>query len=121
MANIIINDILDELREENNRLFNENKRINELLDNYRKCLTFIEIKSFDLQNVCKCSENSRNQMIIEYIKTAANIYLRTPFNQKPYYVQKSRLENMDKTQDFVTNSKQKFNQLIDNYREKIRY
>ena len=118
MAKIIINDILDELREENNRLFNENKRINELLDNYRKCLLLIKNKLNDLQNVCKCSENSRNQMIIDYTKTAANLYIKTPFNQKPNYGNKSSLEDMNTTQEF-THSKGKFNQLIDNYQRKL--
>ena len=35
MANIIINDILDELREENKRLIEENKVIYSLLKKYR--------------------------------------------------------------------------------------
>ena len=36
MANIVLNDILDELREENNRLFNENNLIYDLLEEIPK-------------------------------------------------------------------------------------
>ena len=108
MANIIINDILNELREENNRLFNENKRINELLDNYRKCLLLIKNNLNDLQNVCKCSENSKNQILYESIKIKLNYFLKTSDNnqesnnENKFKVEDKEPEDMDTTQDFVT-------------------
>ena len=64
MANIVLNDILYELREENNRLFNENKRFNEiyyLLEKYRKF-------SLDLQNICVCYQKSNNDLIIKSLE-----------------------------------------------------
>ena len=104
MDNIIINDILDELREENNRLFNENKRINELLDNYRKCLLLIKNKLNDLQNVCKCSENSENQIIIEKLKINLNFCLRINDNNQ-------ESNDVNTLQDFGTNSDVNENQM----------
>ena len=64
---ILVNDIFDELREENNRLINElcfEKNINNILENFRNY-------SLIIRNNCKCDQNidifdKLNQLEIEY-------------------------------------------------------
>ena len=68
-----------------------------MLDNYRKCLLLIKNNSNDLQNVCKCSENSENQIIYESIKINLDYCLQTDVNNQ-------ESSDVNTIQDFGTNS-----------------
>ena len=93
-----------------------------MLDNYRKCLLLIKNNLNDLQNVCKCSENSENQTIIEKLKINLNFCLRINDNNQESNDVKSELqdevpEDIDINEEFESYSEEEYNPMNDNYEE----
>ena len=109
MANIIVNDIFDELREEIIRFSNENKVICDLLDKYRKCL-------LNVHKMCECSHKYNNQILIESLENDFNkcldqkIQEKNEINdnlitdEKPLVdIKREDQEQTDETKDIVIN------------------
>jgi hypothetical protein len=75
MSQILINDIFDELKQQNNRLKNElllAQKCVHLLEKYRNCL-------ISFSNNCKCNENINNKLVFHSLEKDFNEYqsLRT--------------------------------------------
>ena len=75
MSELLINDIFDELKQQNNRLKNElllAQKCVHLLEKYRNCLMHFSLH-------CKCDENINNKLVFHLLEKDLNEYqsLRT--------------------------------------------
>ena len=86
MTCILIEDILDQLRDGNRRLFNENQVIYQLLDKYR-------LFSLNVKNSCICGQNSDNVCVIQSLEDEYQTIVKRSDNQL------IKCEQLDQTLD----------------------